>query len=1141
MTTSPEIETILLEHVKIHDGVDHPDPRLVTATVESIVLLFQKQQLTLLQLVESMSVYLTNSDSSLRKKGHKILTSVLSWSQLVTKKGLTELKLQNEKNREACNRSDVVLIDDEGDETEKKDEVLSMDFRIPMPEEDLGLFVTFFEGKISDLFIFDSVLTVFCYFTSEGFIFKSENLSPKQIAKLNDPGKIAEFFLTPTNIQSQSLMESNRRMLYQIILNLTKAYPEEIKALNNDFPFHYIECMQGESKPKNLIIVFDTLKFIFDNFKVEEFSDEIFSVTSCYFPVSFNPGPNDNSGVTAKDLEERLDGLLLASPALAQMLISLVLEKLSSSVVATKITSLKLFSKMCAVYEKKEFVSFAEDIWTTFRNLVFDAHDGSNLEVEALATFTKFCRAIQGKEVDADSVPSEMELGNEQDVLFVIFTKLFSETKPHFNLIDFKLAFPACKLLAAFGESSPAACSKVIGEYVPVLRDLVESLSKPQDDSKRGYFIKFLNVFIVLGKKYSSLCKDNGEKQGLNPLKPHRKEVLEILVSVLVGSTKPATMASTVSLLSELQSVEGVCREQDIEILSGHYLNFVLGEHDNSVKFESLKALSNVAKILPFLLVDTIVPRLSQAVYSSHDKEEQSFLLNIMATVSIVPEVYRATIPIMLRFFRRDFENTISVVNALKIIFEQNIDDDGTVDENNPDDFGFGAPDLFMLADETNEITDYFLCSVMPLLWKFYCNVDFMAGQIQLTYSDFMDSESNLNENTPEEEMRALSTLFKLFCLKAPPSAQRTLLARSCVLFVEYTSDGFNYNLLNLLCTICCSCGGSVPFADVDVVLGKLVEISLKQDFQDEMDCGNSDNVKHYSRRHYAARCVAGIVNKLKKKNSPNFKVSDFVDSIVNTRVLSVLDNEKSTKIEKVSALVTLLWVSKAILLRGHRASQGLVGKVIGLIEDDVVGDWAASGVSLLLADDPDILNPGVFANCKLLYKQKFFVENIKVLLNGFEKFENDKNGQKLKSRYTKAISYVLQNVPQQVLSSELPSLMPFLLDCLKPDKANDLVNAIVMPVLRLLYNLCLEAREIMSYYPKDLIPLCLYVCKNSKDMNCRCEALKVLGAIASLPKDSVLSYKDSVTRALGAILDDHKRIVRQECAKCRDEWFLLQ
>lgn len=59
--------------------------------------------------------------------------------------------------------------------------------------------------------------------------------------------------------------------------------------------------------------------------------------------------------------------------------------------------------------------------------------------------------------------------------------------------------------------------------------------------------------------------------------------------------------------------------------------------------------------------------------------------------------------------------------------------------------------------------------------------------------------------------------------------------------------------------------------------------------------------------------------------------------------------------------------------------------KLLGLLDSEFLGDWAAEGVGVVLTVYEDVLNPSMHANIRMLYKQRFFTENSSRLTEGFQ------------------------------------------------------------------------------------------------------------------------------------------------------------
>lgn len=79
-----------------------------------------------------------------------------------------------------------------------------------------------------------------------------------------------------------------------------------LKSINNELVFGYCRLMDGEKDPRNLMIAFDIIRNIIQNFDISAHVEDLFEVTFCYFPITFKPPQDDPYGITAEDLKVSL-------------------------------------------------------------------------------------------------------------------------------------------------------------------------------------------------------------------------------------------------------------------------------------------------------------------------------------------------------------------------------------------------------------------------------------------------------------------------------------------------------------------------------------------------------------------------------------------------------------------------------------------------------------------------------------------------------------------------------------------------------------------------------------------------------------------------------------------------------------------
>jgi DNA repair/transcription protein MET18/MMS19 len=111
-----------------------------------------------------------------------------------------------------------------------------------------------------------------------------------------------------------------------------------VKKIQKDFIGGFIHCMSGEKDPRNLVILFKLAKEIVEHLDLfPNFSQDLFEVVFCYFPITFRPPPDDIYGITAEHLKESLRDVVVSSPLFAIHSIPVILEKLSSSSPSAKV------------------------------------------------------------------------------------------------------------------------------------------------------------------------------------------------------------------------------------------------------------------------------------------------------------------------------------------------------------------------------------------------------------------------------------------------------------------------------------------------------------------------------------------------------------------------------------------------------------------------------------------------------------------------------------------------------------------------------------------------------------------------------------------------------------------------------------
>lgn len=131
-----------------------------------------------------------------------------------------------------------------------------------------------------------------------------------------------------------------------------------------------------------------------------------------------------------------------------------------------------------------------------------------------------------------------------------------------------------------------------------------------------------------------------------------------------------------------------------------------------------------------------------------------------------------------------------------------------------------------------------------------------------------------------------------------------------------------------------------------------------------------------------------------------------------------------------------------------------------------------------------------------------------------------------------------MKNVPKQILLTELPPLVPLLIESLSLSDATLKVST--LETFKLAVS---EAADVVAPQVRTILPplLALLEDTSNNSIRVRVAALTCLGQFpAYISKDSLLPHTSYVLKQLKTPLDDKKRIVRKEAVDCRSKWYTI-
>ncbi|XP_035468792.2 MMS19 nucleotide excision repair protein homolog [Scophthalmus maximus] len=991
-------------------------------------------QFTVLQLVEALGLSLTSSQPHTRARGVQLLSEVLH----------------------ECY----------GNLTEREVEVL----------------IAFYENRLKDHYVITpSVLQGLRALT------KCAALPPGSAVSM-----LRSLF---QDVHVQSLMLVERSCVYNMLINLMETREAELKGLGADFVFGFVQSMDGERDPRNLLLAFQIAKnIVHRGYDLGKFTEELFEVTSCYFPIDFSPPPNDPHGITKEELIETLRAVLTGTPKFAEFLLPLIIEKLDSDVQSAKLDSLQTLTACVSQYEHKDLAEFLEGLWTSLRREVFQT-SSERIESAGLAAVTALTSCLSRSVLNSDS----------EDSLSTFLDLVLKDCKHHLCEPDLKLVWPSAKLLQAACSASSRASHATTAAVMP---SLIEQYSSRTQCSHRRTLLEVVLRFIQSVK--TSQSSENEE----SVFSAFRQSLCGMVFSAL-SETNASLQITATSMLTSLAQQTGLLLDSDVELAVDHLTRLLLTEEDDRVSLAVVDCAGALAELHPTVFITKLIPRLKKEMFSepmdegdnraasgqpSHHAMRQR-CLSALAAVSTRPGVVRESTPVLLEVLGSvhagsaafSVEEVVSACHSLRRIAEQ--------------------------VQDTEEMGRCFHEVVIPRL-------------ISLALQAALQGEGSSGRRSPLVEEVVLSAVVSVIstsCARLQPMLAGQTASRAVSLFldddVSFLPDnsfpsqiqllkkqqGDSWSRSQMVCLLMgcvCSLPRSVEVPQIDQLMSQLEELS----------CTCSHPLSYNS----AAKCFSGLVNKRPQ--------GDSLDSLVQTmmkRVCRELDSSSSPV--RTQALTLMIWVSKALLLRYHPLSTALTDKLFSLLDDTDLGAAAADGFSLLMSDSSDVLNRGCHADVRIMYRQRFFSENSAKLVQGFNAAPQEK-----KSNYLKALSNIVNKLPKQVQITELPALLSLLLEALScPDQG------VQLSTLSCLEPVLVDPPPALIQQLEALVSRLLAL-TSSPTMSVKIASMRCIHAISRFPEHEILPFRARVLRALARPLDDRKRLVRSEAVQARGEWFLV-
>ncbi|KAB0399964.1 hypothetical protein E2I00_007394, partial [Balaenoptera physalus] len=917
-------------------------------------------------------------------------------------------------------------------------------------------------------------------------------------------------------VHVQSLPQVDRHTVYSIITNFMRTREEELKGLGADFTFGFIQVMDGEKDPRNLLVAFRIVRdLISRDYSLGPFVEELFEVTSCYFPIDFTPPPNDPHGIQREDLILSLRAVLASTLRFAEFLLPLLIEKVDSEILSAKLDSLQTLNACCAVYGQKELKDFLPSLWASIRREVFQTAS-ERVEAEGLAALNSLTACLSRSVLRADA----------EDLLDSFLSNILQDCRHHLCEPDMKLVWPSAKLLQAAAGASARACDHITSNVLPLL---LEQFHKHSQSNQRRTILEMILGFLKLQQKWSYEDKDE------RPLSGFKDQLCSL---VFMALTDPSTQLQLVGIrtLTVLGAQPDLLSSGDLELAVGHLYRLSFLEEDSQSWVAALEASGTLATLYPAAFSSHLVPKLAEELCIEESDlargdgptkcSRHRRCLQALSAISTHASIVKETLPLLLQHLCQmnkgnyqeqhswslqllvfDYSSHILYVTDLEVLLRKPYRELSHHTGNTV----AGTSEVIAVCQSLQQVAEkcqqdpescwYFHQTAIPCLLA-------LAVQASMPEKEHSVLKKVLLQ---DEVLAAMVSVIGTATTHLSPDLAAQSVAHIVPLFLDGNisflpensfpgrfqpfQDGSSgqRRLVALLMAFVCSLPRNVEIPQLNQLMRELLELSCCH------SCPFSSTA--------AAKCFAGLLN----KHPAGQQLDEFLQLAVDK-----VEAGLSSGPYRSQAFTLLLWVTKALVLRYHPLSSCLTDRLMGLLSDPELGPAAADGFSLLMSDCTDVLTRAGHAEVRIMFRQRFFTDNVPALVRGFHAAPRD-----VKPNYLKGLSHVLNRLPKPVLLPELPTLLSLLLEALScPD------SVVQLSTLSCLQPLLLEAPQVMSLHIDTLVTKFLNL-SSSPSMAVRIAALQCMHAVTHLPTPVLLPYKLQVIRALAKPLDDKKRLVR--------------
>lgn len=918
-----------------------------------------------------------------------------------------------------------------------------------------------------------------------------------------------------SNITMRNFNQAARYSIFNLIQKILNTYKDYVcQSIPDEFIESFIHVTSGEKDPRNLMISFSISTQILSTFhqeNIDKFLQDLFDVTFCYFPITFEPPKNDPYGITSNDLKVALRNTLSANSAFSFDIFSSLLEKMASSSLNIKNESITTICQCIEKYNPEVVSSHWKEIWD---GLKFEVLHGTETESQTLTL-----KALK-------LLANALEKNTDEKYLNEYIQAIINESQKQLFDCTSKKSITTATLVAGVAEASPLVFKQLSDS---TLKPLLENNSRSSlTTSAHVHLLEIAAKFINASKEVSSTA-----------LFPYKDNLLEFFTRSLMSVSKSENDIRVLAAknLSLLTSIPKLLPDDEIGLIVQYFDDILLAEYENKEIFGTvLDSLVQISHSTPQTILTVSYPfflsELPEKFSGSEDEIKASVVLRCLSRMAVNRHIFEV---LFIRLFSKldsldssDTKYSLAIFSSILAVLTNLFSKDK--EDNSKDSL-----------EKTQQEALYYLKKLIPLI-----------------FSRFLKKNSNLS---PDYHVVISASLIILTVVKNLSSDIQEQFANDILHLFDSTLPDYKYAYLTFASTSQFDPESFTPFkADseptpfISFLLYGLTPVSNNISLNSpDLFVGYLKNIQSNISKFHSSKLVRLLYLKtvclLTTKFIPesNQPMVEFINELKS----SIVDAKDW---DSLNSLEMLVWIAKGYIIKNNSFGFKLIDFILPLLSNSrlEIGVATSQLVEILVNDDA-VINKENGATIRALYKQRAFVQMIGPIVSGFQSNTsgNDKLQQQIQVNHLVALSSLLRSIPANIIAPQFSQFFKLLLQSLSindPKVREASINTITT-VISLNNNQSINGNnndsiiEVVSQHLHTLIPKLIEITKNSDNLNTspqlRISALKCLNQfIKTIPDVKLRPHLKFILQQLKYALDDKYRSVRKEAVTTRQNYY---